>query len=449
MYTLIKEARLVNEGVIQIKDVLIKGERIQKIAKDIVLDNDLNYIEIDAKGCYLIPGIIDAQVHFREPGFTHKADIETESKAAVAGGVTSYMDMPNTHPSVLTQELLEQKYALASAKSHANYSFFMGVGRYNLDAVLRTNNENVCGVSDDGLYFDDDEGIVANHPEFLEQLFSRSNSLIALHSEDDSIINSNIFKYKATYGDNIPVSYHPKIRSEAACVTATKRVLEIAKKHSTRLHLLHLTTAIEAEMFSSLKISEKRITSEVSAHHLYFSEEDYHSLGNRIKWNPAIKSSEDKEGLMKALLNDKIDMITTDHAPHTRAEKKGNYFEAKSGGPLVQHSLQMMISFYEKGLISLEKIVQKMCHHVADTYKIKERGYIREGYYADLVLVDLNATYIVSAVNLLSKCNWSPLEGEVFCSQVTHTWVNGQLAFNNSKFLSRPVGKRLLFEKDR
>jgi dihydroorotase len=449
MYTLIKDARLVNEGVIQIKDVLIKGERIQKIAKDIVLDNDLNYIEIDAKGFYLIPGIIDAQVHFREPGFTHKADIETESKAAVAGGVTSYMDMPNTHPSVLTQELLEQKYALASAKSHANYSFFMGVGRYNLDAVLRTNNENVCGVSDDGLYFDDDEGIVANHPEFLEQLFSRSNSLIALHSEDDSIINSNIFKYKAIYGDNIPVSHHPKIRSEAACVTATKRVLEIAKKYSTRLHLLHLTTAIEAEMFSSLKISEKRITSEVSAHHLYFSEEDYHSLGNRIKWNPAIKSSEDKEGLMKALLNDKIDMITTDHAPHTWTEKKGNYFEVKSGGPLVQHSLQMMISFYEKGLISLEKIVQKMCHHVADTYKIKERGYIREGYYADLVLVDLNATYIVSAVNLLSKCNWSPLEGEVFCSQVTHTWVNGQLAFNNSKFLSHPVGKRLQFEKDR
>ncbi len=449
MRTLIKNAQIVNEGKITYQDLLIKGDRIEKIASEINLPSNVRYSEVNANGRFLIPGVIDAQVHFREPGFTSKGDIISESKSAVAGGVTSYMDMPNTVPAVLTQKILEDKFKLAKNRSFANYSFYMGVSTNNLEEVLRTDNQLVCGVSDDGLYFENQDAILANHPEFLEKLFSESDALIALHSEDSLIINQNIENHKAVFGLDIPIAFHPKIRSEEACVLATERLIRLATKHNARLHLLHISSKAESDMFKSDAVKNKRITSEVSSHYLYFSDEDYATLGNRIKWNPSIKTRQDKEGLMKALLDGKIDMITTDHAPHTWKEKTGHYFESKSGGPLVQHSLQMLLYYYERQVISLEKIVEKMSHHVADAFKIIDRGYLREGYFADLVLLDVNTTHIVSTSNILSKCAWSPLEGEAFNSEVNKTWVNGTLVYNNGFFNSKPKGMRLQFNRDR
>ena len=450
MKTIIRNATIVNEGKKIITDILLSNERIEKIGLDIDFVNLSSYTEINAEGLYLLPGIIDDQVHFREPGLTHKGTIYSESKAAVAGGITSFMDMPNTIPNTLTQELLEEKYVEASKTSLANYSFFMGINQNNLEEALKTDNENVCGITDDGLYFNNDEGILANYPEFLEKLFSRTNSLVALHSEDDAIIKKNTNLYKQLYGDKIPFKIHPKIRSEEACLTATKRVLEIAKKHNNRLHFFHISSASEANLFeANIPILEKRITAEACIHHLWFSDKDYEKLGAKIKWNPAIKTEKDKIGLLAALLENKLDIIATDHAPHTLQEKCGNYFSALSGGPLVQHALPAMLELYHKGKISLEKIVEKMCHNVAEIYRIKERGYIREGYFADLVLVDLNNEWKVTTENTLYKCNWSPFEEQLFKSKIVKTFVNGNLAYDNGKFNERNKGMRLKFSKTR
>lgn len=446
--TVIRNATIINEGRNFNSDLLILNGRIEKIDK--AFNVPFSYQEIDATGLHLLPGVIDDQVHFRDPGLIHKADIFTESKAAVAGGITSFMDMPNTIPNTLTQELLEEKYKLASSKSLANFSFFMGVRKDNLEEALKTDTETVCGITDDGLYFHDEEGILANDPDFLDKLFSRCETLVALHSEDDKIIQHNLDLYTKKYGDNIPFEYHPKIRSEEACLIATQRVLEIAKRHKNRLHLFHISTLAEANLFTNdLQARSKRITAEACVHHLWFSEEDYERLGSKIKWNPAVKTSQDGEGLLKALIDNRLDIIATDHAPHTIAEKSGNYFEANSGGPLVQHALVAMLELYHRKKISLEKIVEKMSHDVADIYRIKERGYIREGYFADLVLVDLNSIWKVSEENLLYKCNWSPFMGEKFRSKITHTFVNGHLIYAKGKFSTEKYGKRLLFEKNR
>lgn len=444
---LIKQASIVNEGKIKIADVLIVDERIQNIAPSISVSN-ANII--DAEGFYLIPGMIDDQVHFREPGLVHKADIHSESKAAVAGGITSFMDMPNTIPNTLTQILLEEKYAMASKQSFANYSFFMGVSKNNLEEALKTDSENVCGISDDGLYFNHEEGILANYPDFLEKLFSRTETLVALHSEDDNIIKINTAKYQATFGNEIPVQLHAKIRSEEACIKATERILNIAKKHNTRLHVLHISTLAEANLFdNTTAIRQKRISAEACVHHLWFTEKDYERFGNKIKWNPAIKTEGDKNGLLQTLLDNKLDIIATDHAPHLLSEKKGNYFESKSGAPLVQHALPILLELHHQGKISLEKIVEKTSHHVAEIYRMKDRGYIREGYFADLVLVDLNNHWKVTPDNLLYKCKWSPVDNCHFKSKIIQTFVNGQLVYDNGNFNENVKGKRLQFEKTR
>jgi len=358
--------------------------------------------------------------------------------------------MPNTIPNTLTQEFLEEKYLIASKTSLANYSFFMGIDQNNLEEVLRTDNENVCGITDDGLYFNNEKGILANYPEFLETLFSRTDSLVALHCEDDQIIEKNLAKYTKLYGENIPFELHPLIRSEEACLTATKRVLEIAGKHNTRLHLLHISTLAEANLLDNkIAVRDKRITAEACIHHLWFSDKDYERLGAKIKWNPAIKTGKDQIGLLEALSADKLDIIATDHAPHTLNEKGGNYFKSLSGGPLVQHALNVMLEFFHQGKISLEKIVEKMSHNVAEIYRIKERGFIREGYFADLVLLDLNREWKVSPENTLYKCQWSPFNGQVFKSSIKKTFVNGNMVYDRGLFNETNKGHRLKFEKFR
>jgi dihydroorotase len=450
MKTIIRNASIVNEGKTTIADILIEGERIEKIDPKIELSKNIRFQEINGEGLYLLPGIIDDQVHFREPGLTHKATIYSESKAAVAGGVTSFMDMPNTIPNTLTQKLLEEKYLIASKTSLANYSFFMGIDQNNLEEVLRTDNENVCGITDDGLYFNNEKGILANYPEFLETLFSKTDSLVALHCEDDQIIENNIIKYTKLYGENIPFELHPLIRSEEACITASKRVLEIAEKHNTRLHLLHISTLAEANLFDNkIAVRDKRITAEACIHHLWFSDKDYERLGAKIKWNPAIKTVNDQIGLLAALLDDKLDIIATDHAPHTLDEKNYNYFKSSSGGPLVQHALNVMLEFFHQGKISIEKIVEKMSHNVAEIYRIKERGYIREGYFADLVLLDLNHEWMVSPENTLYKCQWSPFNNQLFKSSIKKTFVSGNMVYDRGLFNETNKGRRLKFEKFR
>ena len=450
MNTIIRNAKVVNEGKILDLDVLISSERIEKIASSIALNPAKKYIEIDATGLYLLPGVIDDQVHFRDPGLTHKGTIFTESIAAVAGGITSFMDMPNTIPNTLTQELLEEKYTIAAEKSIANYSFFMGISKNNLEEALRTDTENVCGITDDGLYFNNDEGILANYPDFLEQLFSRSDTLIALHSEDDAIIKRNVEKFKLQYGEEIPFFYHSLIRDEQACLKATARVLSIAEKYQTRLHLFHISTLAEAKLFDKkTPIREKRITAEACVHHLWFSDADYHTLGSKIKWNPSVKTDQDRKGLMQSLLNNSIDIIATDHAPHTIEEKEGNYFQAHSGGPLVQHALLAILELFHRGEIPLEKVVEKMSHNVAEIYRIKDRGYIREGYFADLVLVDLNKQQEVTTKSILYKCKWSPFLGQVFKSSINSTFVSGNLVYEKGLVKTDVKGKRLRFEKIR
>jgi len=445
---IIKQAHIVNEGKITVADVLIVGERIENISNAITAKN--GDVVTDAEGRYLLPGVIDDQVHFREPGLTHKGNIYSESRAAVSGGITSFMEMPNTIPNTLTQALLEEKYLLASKTSLANHSFFMGINQNNLEEALRTDNENVCGITDDGLYFNNDEGILANYPEFLERLFARTDALVALHSEDDSIIKDNTSQYRKKFGEFIPFDCHPKIRSEAACLTATKRVLEIAKKHNNRLHLFHISTLAEANLFDAkTAIREKRITAEACIHHLGFSDADYAKLGAKIKWNPAVKTEADKNGLLKALLDNKLDIIATDHAPHTIEEKNGSYFKSLSGGPLVQHALPYMLELVHQGKISIEKTVEKMSHHVAEIYRIKDRGYIREGYYADLTLVDMNKEWTVRSENIHAKCGWSPFENQCFKSKIVKTFVNGELVYDDGVFNENTQGKRLKFEKHR
>jgi len=447
--TLIKGATIVNEGEIKIADVLIAGERIEKIASSMVAPIG-NIKTIHAEGLFLIPGMIDDQVHFREPGLTHKGNIFSESRAAVAGGITSYMDMPNTNPNTTTLALLEEKYQLAANSSFANYSFFMGINKNNLEESLKINNETVCGLSDDGLYFDNQDGLVCNHPDYLDKLFSRADALIALHCEDESIIEKNLWQFKEKYGNEIPVEYHHLIRDEQACFTATQRVLEIAKKHNARLHILHVSTEKETTLFDNkILVNQKRITAEVCVHHLWFSDKDYKTQGAFIKWNPSIKSETDKQGLLQALKDNKLDIIATDHAPHTMEEKTGNYFQSKSGGPLVQHALPILLELYHYNNISLQEIVRRTSHNVAEIYRIKDRGYLREGYYADLVLLDLNKKWTANQDSILYKCGWSPFTDYQFKSKVIGTFVNGTHVFDNGNFNNTQHGQRLLFEKER
>lgn len=430
--TLIKNISIVNEGQIIIADLLISKGRIQSIGKDIAIEKAA---VIDGTGKYLFPGIIDGQVHFRDPGLTHKGDLYTESKVAIAGGVTSFIDMPNTFPNVLSMDILNQKYALAAEKSLANFGFFLGVNGDNLDEVIATDTTQLLGVSDDGLYFTKKGNLLADNPETMEKLFAHCKSIIAIHSEKEQIVEENESIYRAKYGEEVPVEFHPIIRSEKACFEATQRAIEIANKYNARLHILHLTTEAETHLFrNDIPLKEKNITTEVSVHHLWFSDVDYNRLGTLIKWNPAIKTEKDKKGLLKALLDDRIDLVTTDHAPHTLEEKQKPYFQSMSGAPIVQHSLNIMLEFFKQDLISLEKIVEKMCHNPAILYNIEKRGYVREGYFADLTIVDLNTNWTVKKENLLSKCGWSPLEGTTFQTKVIQTFVNGHLVYDHGIF---------------
>jgi len=440
--TLIKNVSIINEGQITINDILIENGIIQKIG-NIIDYNDAKLI--DGTGKHLFPGIIDGQVHFRDPGLTHKGDFYTESKAAIAGGVTSFIDMPNTFPNVLTIEILNEKHQLASEKSLANFGFFLGVNGDNIDDVIQLDTSKLLGVSDDGLYFTKKGNLLADNPETMEKLFANCKSIIAIHSEKEQIVEENENFYREKFGENIPVEFHPIIRSEKACYEATKRAIDIANKHQARLHILHLTTEAETHLFrNDIPLEEKKITTEVSVHHLWFSDKDYQRLGTLIKWNPAIKTEKDKAGLLKALLDDKIDIVTTDHAPHTLDEKQKPYFQSMSGAPIVQHSLNIMLEFYKQGLIPLEKIAEKMCHNPAILYNIKKRGFIREGFFADLTIVDLNSNYTVDKNNILSKCGWSPLEGTTFQARVTHTFVNGNLVFDNGQFYESKKGQPLV-----
>lgn len=438
--TLIKNAFVVNEHRTEKTDVLIEGERIARVGS-IAAEPGMNCI--DAEGLYLLPGVIDGQVHFRDPGLTHKADLNSESRAAVAGGVTSFIDMPNTRPNVLNMEILEAKYALAATKSMANFGFFLGVNGENVDEVLATDTSGLLAVSDDGLYFSGKGNLLADNLDVLEKLLANCPSIIAIHAEKEAIVEKNEEAFRAKYGDYIPASAHPLIRSAENCYLASRDAIELAKKHNARLHILHLTTARETELFEQGPVTNKRITTEVSVHHLWFSDADYERLGMRIKWNPAIKTAADRDGLLQALIDDRIDLVTTDHAPHTTDEKDNSYFHSMSGAPMVQHTLHCMLEFYLDGKITLEKIVEKMCHNPALLYRMTDRGFIREGGYADLVLVNMQKGFTVSKENILYKCGWSPLEGTAFRTSVEKTFVNGQLAYNHGVFDEDVRGKAL------
>lgn len=439
---LITGANIVNEGRITPGDLLIREGRISKIGPDLSLE--AADIHLDARGKHLFPGVIDDQVHFREPGLTHKGEIYTEAKAGVAGGTTSYMEMPNTVPQAVTIKLLEEKYARAKEVSLANYSFFLGGTNDNLEEILKLDLENVCGLK---VFQGSSTGnMVVDNIESLEGIFKEFKGLLAIHSENDHIIKANLEEYKKIYGDDIPVKFHPKIRSEEACYDASSRAVAMAKKYGTRLHILHISTAKELELFdNSIPLEEKNITAEACIHHMWFAEEDYDTKGNRIKWNPAVKTANDRDQIFQAMLDDRIDVIATDHAPHTLEEKAQSYLKAPSGGPLIQHSLVAMLDFYHQGKISLEKIADKMTHRVARLFRIKDRGFIREGYLADLVLVDLNSPWTVSKENILAKCGWSPFEGHTFQSRVTHTIVSGHLAYSEGIFDESKKGERLTF----
>jgi len=441
----IKNVQTVNEGKITNSDILINGNRIQKIESNI---QDKNAIEINAEGLFALPGIIDDQVHFRQPGFEHKADIFTESRAAAAGGVTTFMEMPNTNPQTLTQQLLQEKYDIAQQNSFVNFSFFMGVSNTNYDEVMRTNKQNVCGLK---IFMGSSTGdMLVDDTHILNKIFANAELLIATHCEKEEIIKQNTAIFKEKYGEDIEAKFHPEIRNEAACFESSKLAVDMALKHNTRLHILHISTAKELQLFhNNIPLKEKRITAEACVHHLSFNSDDYAQLGNLIKCNPAIKSENDRSLIFQAVLNDKIDIIATDHAPHTWEEKQNKYWAAPSGLPLVQHSLQMMIEHYQNGKISLEKIVEKMCHAPADCFRIKERGYLREGYFADIVLLDLKTPYTVSKENILYKCAWSPLENKTFSSSINSTFVNGNLIFHKSKIQAESgLGQRLLFERN-
>ncbi len=441
---LIKSGKIINEGTSEVKDIFIKNGRIEKISHNISISE--NHLEIIAEGKVVLPGAIDDQVHFREPGLTHKAEIFTESRAAVAGGITSYMEMPNVIPQTVTQDLLAAKYQLGAQKSLANYSFFMGTTNDNLDELLKTDIRSVCGIkifmgSSTGNMLVDDEKV-------LERIFNEAPLLIATHCEDEMTVRNNQEAYVKKYGEDIPFEMHPLIRSEKACYLSSSYAVGLAKKHNTRLHILHISTGKETGLFSNKKpLKEKRITAEACIHHLWFSDSDYKEKGSFIKWNPAVKTSADREKIWEALLDDRIDVIATDHAPHTLEEKQNVYTKAPSGGPLVQHSMVAMLDFYQQGKISLERVAEKMSHAPADCFQIAERGYLREGYHADIVIANLNKPWTVAKENVMSKCGWSPFEGHQFKSSIEKVFVSGHLAYDDGAINDSILGQRLSFDR--
>ncbi len=442
MNYLLKNGTIINEGRVFTSDILIKEDRIEKIGG--IIENNCGAVEIDASGKLIIPGCIDDQVHFREPGLTHKGTIFSESRAAVAGGITSFMEMPNTVPNALTQELLEEKYAIASKSSIANFSFFMGASNDNLAEVLKTNPTNVCGIK---VFMGSSTGnMLVDNEKALEGLFSQVGMLIATHCEDENTIKTNLEKAKTLYGEHIPIQEHPIIRSEEACYKSSAFAVSMARKYGSRLHVLHISTEKETHLFdNTIPLEQKKITAEACIHHLWFTEKDYNSKGNFIKWNPAVKKESDRLGIWKALLDNRIDVIATDHAPHTLQEKNQSYFNAPSGGPLVQHGLLAMLEKVKEGEISLEKIVDKMCHSPAILFRIKERGFIREGYKADLVVISQEKSPIVTKENCLYSCAWSPFEGIQFSHTIEKTFVNGNIVFKDNTIYDGKLGQRLIF----
>jgi dihydroorotase len=440
---LIKAATIVNEGQKIVADVLIKDGLITKIGQNLSAPDAQ---EINAEGQYLLPGMIDDQVHFREPGLTHKADIFTESMAAVAGGITSFMEMPNTVPNTLTQDLLADKYDIAAQTSLANYSFYMGASNDNIEEVLKTNPKNVCGIK---VFMGSSTGnMLVDNEKTLENIFSKAPILVATHCEDEATIRHNLAEFKAKYGEDLTIEMHPLIRSAEACYKSSSLAIELAKRYQTRLHILHISTAKEIALFDNITpLKDKKITAEACIHHLWFNDKDYASKGNFIKWNPAVKTEDDQKGVLKGVLEDYIDVIATDHAPHTLAEKQQPYSQAPSGGPLVQHALPALLEMHLQGKISLEKIAEKTAHNLAICFDIEKRGFIREGYWADLVLVDLKDSWKVTKLNNFYKCGWSPFDGDTFQSSITNTFVSGNLAYQNGKFTTDQIGKRLTFAR--
>jgi len=443
--TLILNANIVNEGKVFQGDVFLKGSRIEAVGKDLASRKADRVI--DADGLYLLPGVIDDQVHFREPGLTHKGNIYSEARAAVAGGVTSYMEMPNTNPPTFTQELLEEKYSIAARTSLANYSFFMGAANDNLEEVMKTDITRVCGLK---IFMGSSTGnLLVDDPHTLENFFSRFPSLIAAHCEDEATIRRNTEAFREKYGEDVPIESHALIRSHDACLISSSFAVDLAKKHGTRFHVLHISTAAETKLFdNSIPLEKKKITAEACVHHLWFNDSYYKELGTLIKWNPAIKTANDQKQILEAVLDDRIDVIATDHAPHTLEEKKNKYFKAPSGGPLIQHSLVAMLEFYHQKKIKLETVVQKMSHNPAIAFQIAERGFIREGYFADLVLVDLDQPWSVSKDNILAHCGWSPFQGVTFKSKVISTFVSGHLTYDKGQFDESVKGQRLLFSRN-
>lgn len=444
MTYLIKNAKIVNENKTFTGDVLIENEIIKQVSKEIQLDK--NVTTINANGKYLIPGFIDDQVHFREPGLTHKANIATESRAAVAGGITTFIEQPNTVPQATTQELLENKFSIASKDSYTNYSFMFGGTNNNLEELLKTDPQKVAGIK---LFLGSSTGnMLVDDVEVLEKIFSSTKMIISVHCEDEATIRKNTAEFKKKYGDDIPIKYHPIIRSEEACYISSSKAIELAKKTGARLHVFHISTEKETHLFrNDIPLEEKQITAEVCVHHLWFNDQDYDEKGTFIKWNPAVKTEKDRQGLWKALLDDRIDVLATDHAPHTLEEKNNVYTKAPSGGPLVQHVVPAILEKVKEGVITIEKAVEKMSHNPAKLFQIKKRGFIKEGYYADLVLIDPNKPQTVTKENVLYKCGWSPFEGTTFSASITHTFVNGNLIYDNGVFNDDIKGKRLTFNR--
>ncbi|MEE9408193.1 MAG: dihydroorotase [Polaribacter sp.] len=442
--TLIKNATIVNENKTFKGDVLIENEIISAISSDIKATENVEVI--NAEGKFLIPGFIDDQVHFREPGLTHKANIATESRAAIAGGITTFIEMPNTVPQATTQDLLEDKFKIAANDSYANYSFMFGGTNDNLEELLKTDPKKVAGIK---LFLGSSTGnMLVDNEAVLEKIFSSTKMIISVHCEDETTIRKNTQEFIDKYGEDIPVKYHPIIRSEEACYLSSSKAIELAKKTGARLHIFHVSTAKETELFrNDIPLEEKQITAEVCIHHLWFSDKDYEEKGTHIKWNPAVKTEEDRLGLWEALLDDRIDVLATDHAPHTLEEKTNSYLKAPSGGPLVQHAVIALLEKVKEGVIPIEKAVEKMSHNPAKLFQIEKRGFIKEGYFADLVLIDSNKPQTVSKDNILYKCGWSPFEGTTFSSTITHTFVNGNLIYNNGVFNDEVKGKRITFNR--
>ena len=442
---LIKNAKIVNEGSIMEGDILIKGDIIKEVS-DSISAKSADVVVVDVEGNYVFPGVIDDQVHFREPGLTHKGDIASESRAAIAGGITSFIEMPNTNPQTTTVEKLEEKFEVASKTSYANYSFMFGGTNDNLDEILKVDPKTVAGLK---LFLGSSTGnMLVDDPKVIEKIFSSTDMVISVHCEDEATIRKNLQEHIDTYGEDIPIEKHPIIRSEEACYISSSKAIELAKKTDARLHVFHLSTGKETNLFSNkIPLKDKKITAEVCIHHLWFSDEDYEKKGTHIKWNPAVKTVKDRDQLWKALLDDRIDVIATDHAPHTLEEKINKYAKAPSGGPLVQHALVAMIEMFHRGKIELPKIAQKMAHNPAILFQVEKRGYIKEGYFADLVIVDINNPWTVNKENILYKCGWSPFEGTTFKSRITHTFLNGTLVYNNFKVLDVKAGKRLTFNR--